>query len=80
MSFMSESVWPVFSSRNFIVSGLISRSLINFEFIFVCSFSECSNLTCIFFFFAPCVANGSSQVELELQLLAYCSAGSELCL
>ena len=51
-------------------SGFIFRSLINFEFIFVCSFSECSNLTCIFFFFAPCVANGSFQTR-ELQLMAY---------
>ena len=30
LSFMSESVWPVFSSKSFIVSGLISRSLIHF--------------------------------------------------
>ena len=28
LSFMSESVWPVFSSKSFMVSGLISRSLI----------------------------------------------------
>ena len=35
LSFMSESVWPVFSSKRFIVSGLMSRSLIHFEFIFV---------------------------------------------
>ena len=33
--FMSESVWPMFSSRSLIVSGLISRSLIHLEFIFV---------------------------------------------
>ena len=32
---MSESVLPMFSSRKFIVSGLTSRSLIYFEFIFV---------------------------------------------
>ena len=30
---MSESVLPMFSSRNFIVSGLMFRSLIHFEFI-----------------------------------------------
>ena len=35
LSFMSESVWPMFSSKSFILSGLISRSLIHFEFIFV---------------------------------------------
>ena len=32
---MSESVLPMFSSRSFIVSGLMLRSLIHFEFIFV---------------------------------------------
>ena len=31
--FMSESVWPMFSSRSLIVSSLIFRSLIHFEFI-----------------------------------------------
>ena len=33
---MLESVLPMFSSRSFIVSGLTFRSLIHFEFIFVC--------------------------------------------
>ena len=33
---MSKSVLPMFSSRSFIVSGLTIRSLIHFEFIFVC--------------------------------------------
>ena len=33
---MSESDLPMFSSRSFIVSGLTFRSLIHFEFIFVC--------------------------------------------
>ena len=32
---MSLSVLPMFSSKNFIVSGLTFRSLIHFEFIFV---------------------------------------------
>ena len=40
LSFMSESVWPVFSSRSLIVSGVLSRSLIHFEFIFVCGVRE----------------------------------------
>ena len=31
--FVSESVWPMFSSKSFIVRGLIFRSLIHFEFI-----------------------------------------------
>uniref|UniRef100_A0A8D0TAH4 Uncharacterized protein n=1 Tax=Sus scrofa TaxID=9823 RepID=A0A8D0TAH4_PIG len=43
LQFMSESVLPVFSSRNFIVSGLIFRSLIHFEVIFVYDVRECSN-------------------------------------
>ena len=33
--FMSERVWPMFSSKSLIVSGLISRSLIHLEFLFV---------------------------------------------
>ena len=43
LSFMSESVWPMFSSKSFIVSGLISRSLIHLEFIFVYGVRACSN-------------------------------------
>ena len=43
LSFMSESVWPMFSSRSLIVSGLISRSLIHLEFIFVYGVRECSH-------------------------------------
>ena len=33
----------MFSSRSFIVSGLVFRSLIHFEFIFVYSFRKCSS-------------------------------------
>ena len=40
---MSKSVLPAFSSKSFIVSGLIFRPLIHFEFIFVCGVRECSN-------------------------------------
>ena len=43
LSFMSERVWPMFSSKSFIVSGLISRSLFHFEFIFVYGVRECSH-------------------------------------
>ena len=32
---LCQSVLPMFSSKSFIVSGLIFRSLIHFEFIFV---------------------------------------------
>ena len=41
--FMSESVWPMFSSKSFIVSGLIYRSLIHLELIFVYGIRECSH-------------------------------------
>ena len=34
---------PMFSSRTFIVSGLTFRSLIHFEFIFVCGVRKCSS-------------------------------------
>uniref|UniRef100_A0A8D1B9M8 Uncharacterized protein n=1 Tax=Sus scrofa TaxID=9823 RepID=A0A8D1B9M8_PIG len=43
LSFMSESVWPMFSSKSFIVSDLIHRSLIHFEFIFVYGVRKCSH-------------------------------------
>ena len=35
LGFMSESVLPVFASKNFMVSSLIFISFIHFEFIFV---------------------------------------------
>ena len=41
LSFMWESVLPMFSSRSFIVSGLTFRSLIEFEFIFVYGVRKC---------------------------------------
>ena len=40
---MSSSVLPMFSAKSFIVSGLTFRSLIHFEFIFVCAVKKCSN-------------------------------------
>ena len=43
LSFTLEHIWPMFSSKNFIVSGLLSKSLIHFEFIFVYGVRECSN-------------------------------------
>ena len=39
--FMSKSVLPMFSSKSFIVSGLIYRSLIHFELTFVYGVKEC---------------------------------------
>ena len=41
--FMSKSVFPMVSSKSFIVSGLTFRSLIHLEFIFVYGVRECSN-------------------------------------
>ena len=40
-----QSVLPMFSSKSLIVSGLTSRSLNHFEFIFVYGLRECSNIT-----------------------------------
>ena len=41
---MSLSVLPMFSSKSFIASGLLTfRSLIYFEFIFVYGVRKCSN-------------------------------------
>ena len=41
--FMSKSILPMFFSKIFIVSGLIFRSLIHFEFIFVYGVRKCSD-------------------------------------
>ena len=40
---LCQSVLPMFFSRSFIVSGLIFRSLIHFEFIFVYGVRKCSS-------------------------------------
>ena len=40
---LCQRVLPMFSTRSFIVSGLTFRSLIHFEFIFVCGVRECSS-------------------------------------
>ena len=51
---MSESVLPMFSSRSFIVSGLTSRYLFHFEFIFV--FSSVQLLSHVQLFVTPWTA------------------------
>ena len=43
VQFMSDHVLPVFSSRNFMLSCLVFKSLSHFEFIFVYGVKECSN-------------------------------------
>ena len=60
---MSESVLPMFSSRSFIVSGLIFRSLIHFEFIFVYGVRKCSSL----YHFAPSYYQPSIQNLTQVQ-------------
>ena len=40
---LCQSVLPKFSPRSFIISGLIFRSLIHFEFIFVYGVRKCSS-------------------------------------
>ena len=40
---MSSSVLPIFSSKSFIVSGLIFRPLIHYELIFLYCVRKCSN-------------------------------------
>ena len=46
--FMSKTVLPMSSSRNFMVSILTFRSLIYFKFIFVYGVRECSNLILLY--------------------------------
>ena len=41
--FMSERVWPMFSSKSLSVSGLTLRSLVHFEFSFVYGVRKGSN-------------------------------------
>ena len=43
LRFMSKSVLPMFSSNNFIVSGVTFRSLIHFEFISLYDIRKCFN-------------------------------------
>ena len=56
---MSKSVLPMFSSKSFIDSSLIVRSLVHFEFIFGYGVRKCSN--CLF---SPHVAVRFSQHHL----------------
>ena len=43
LRFMSENILPMFSSRSFMVSFLIFRTLNHFQFIFIYGVRECSN-------------------------------------
>ena len=42
---LCQSVFPLFSSKSFIVSGITFRSLIYFEFIFVYGVRKCSSFS-----------------------------------
>ena len=46
---MSKNVLPMFSFKSFLVSGLVFKSLIHFEFIFVCDVRKYSSfiLLCV---------------------------------
>ena len=57
---MSERDLPLFSSRSFIVSGLMFRSLIHFEFIFVYGVKKCSSFI---FFMCSCPAFTAQLIE-----------------
>ena len=46
--FMSKSVLPMFSSKSFIVSGLMFMSLMYFELIFVYGVRKCSTLILLY--------------------------------
>ena len=41
--FMPKSILPLFSSRNFIILGIVFSSLIDFEFTFISGVKKCSN-------------------------------------
>ena len=41
--YVKECILPIFSSKSFIASGLPFKSLIHFEFIFVCDVRKYSN-------------------------------------
>ena len=45
---MSKSVLPMFSSKSFIVSGLMFMSLMYFELIFVYGVRKCSTLILLY--------------------------------
>ena len=76
----------MFSSKSFIVSGLIFRSLIHFEFIFVYGVRKCSFLSFFLLFRAPAMAYGGSQARGLIGATAAglphsdSNAGSEPCL
>ena len=61
---MSSSVLPIFSSKSVIVSGLIFRSLIQFEFIFVYSVRKYYNF--ILLHVAVQGSNGETDIENRL--------------
>ena len=64
--FMLKSILPIFSSRSFSVSGLMFRSLIHFEFIFVYGIIEWSN-----FFLLQAAVQFSQILLLKMLIFLY---------
>ena len=64
---MSENVLPMFSSKSFMVSCLISKCLSHLECIFVCGVKECSN----FIHFHAAVQLSQQQLLKRLSFLRY---------
>ena len=69
---MSASVLPMFSSKSFIVSGLVFRSLIHFGLLFVYRIKEWSN----FIFFLHVVVQFSQHHLLKRLFPTSCSLAS----
>ena len=80
---MSESALPMFSSRSFIVSGLMFRYLIHFEFIFVYGVRKCHSfiLLQVVIFIKVFLSSkeqdfffSSETVELDINIGSRCSS------
>ena len=63
---MSKSILPMFTSRSFMVVGLMFKLLIDFEFIFVCSMRRQSDLILLHVIFPALFIQ-----ELNFSLIAY---------
>ena len=72
---MSENVQPVFSSKHFIMSSLIFRSLFHFQFVFLfLSFFLSFFFLCLLGLYLQHMEVSRLGVESEMQMLAYTTA------
>jgi len=80
LQFMPENVLPIFSTKIVTLSGLIFRSLIHFEFIFVYGFRGSSK--CILLHVASCSVSPASFTEkiVFFPLLPPLYYGDHMCL